>query len=265
MNAKKFKKTLDEKTEDQLIEMTADVLDGLHEEVIELRDDEKYKQSLSLLDEMLSALRRDALGSDYDDWLIDTLYHKSEVLYALGRIKDSLKICEKILKVDPKNVETWYFKGWLLSDLNKHKEALMSYQKALKYEPNDKDTLINISHEFLELNRYDEALKFAKRCIRLDPKDDYAWHNFGEALHGTGQYRIALKAFEKSLKIDPKEDDAWYMKARCLAKLDGRNQDKAIDSLLVAISLNHENKSKARTEKNFLSLRRLKRFKNLLR
>lgn len=264
MNIQQLKKNLDKKSNDQLIEMTSEILEEFHEEIMELRDDDKYKESLSLINKVLSFLRRDALGSDYDYWLTDILYHKCEVLYALGKTGEALKICMKILKIDPKDSETLYMKGWILSDLDRHKEALQSYRKSLQYEPEDKDTLINISHEFLKLHKYDEALKFAKRAIRMDKKDDYAWYNMGEAFLGKGQYRKALQVFERSLKLDPKEDDVWYMKARCLSKSVKKNYEKAIDSLLVAISLNRENKIKARKERDFLPLKSSERFKKLL-
>jgi tetratricopeptide (TPR) repeat protein len=71
----------------------------------------------------------------------------------------------------------------------------------------------------------------------------------------------SLAAFEKVLKFDPKDGEAWYMKAKCLSRID--KKDEAIDALIVATAIEPTNRNKIRKEPDFASIRELERFKNL--
>lgn len=260
MNIKKFKRLIERMSTKKLAKMVDDVLEEMHDEVISLRDKEKYKEALKILNSVTSNF----VGSVDIEWFNDMLYHKGEVLYALGRSRESLLAFNKILSDNPKDADALYMKGWILSDLGRHKEAIITFRKSLKYEPNDSDTLVNLSHEFLTMNKFAEALKTALKAARISKKDDVAWYNAGEAYHGMSKYLSALQAFEKVLKINRKDDEAWYMKARCISLL-GKNQKDALGALKVAISLNKENKPKAKKEKDFFALRKLEGFQKLLK
>jgi Flp pilus assembly protein TadD len=71
----------------------------------------------------------------------------------------------------------------------------------------------------------------------------------------------ALAAFEKVLTFDPKDGDAWYMKARCLSRID--RKDEAMDALVVATAIEPKNNRKVKKEPDFASIRESKRFKKL--
>ena len=71
----------------------------------------------------------------------------------------------------------------------------------------------------------------------------------------------ALAAFEKVLKFDPKDGDAWYMKARCLSRIN--KKEEAMDALVVATAIDPKNKKNLKKEPDFASIRELKRFKKL--
>ncbi|TSA16019.1 MAG: hypothetical protein D4R72_07740 [Nitrosopumilales archaeon] len=261
MNIKKIKSIIERMSPKKLVGILEDVLEEIHDEVIYLRDKEKYEEALQIINRTSSNFARYMVNTE---WLNDMLYHKGEVLFALGRVRESLNAFNKILSYNPRDVDALYMKGWILSDLGRHKEAMIIFRNTLKSEPNDSDILVNLSHELLTMNKFAEALKTALKAARINKKDDVAWYNAGEAYHGMSKYQSALQMFEKVLNINRKDDEAWYMKARCMSLL-SKNQKDVLGALRVAVSLNKENKLKAKKEKDFLPLRKLGDFQKLLK
>ena len=89
-----------------------------------------------------------------------------------------------------------------------------------------------------------------------------AWGNKAEALYELGRTDKAVECILKAQDIDPSDDETWYQKARILSQ---RNPDEALDSLLVAVSINPKNKKKAQTEELFADFLQDVRFKRVIK
>ena len=81
-------------------------------------------------------------------------------------------IYDKVLAIDPKDVESLNNKGLVLQDLKRYDEALQYFDKVLAIEPSDVYALNGKASLLDDLERYDEALQYfeenpcyrSKRC-----------------------------------------------------------------------------------------------------
>jgi len=65
-----------------------------------------------------------------------------------------------------------------------------------------------------------------------------------------------------SEKLDPTNNETWYQKARILSYIN-QDRDRALDSLLVAISIAPENRDRALKDQSFENIKNDMRFKRM--
>jgi tetratricopeptide (TPR) repeat protein len=68
-------------------------------------------------------------------------------------------------------------KANVLQDLQKYDEALQYYDKVLAIDPKDIDALYDKASVLEDLERYDEALQYYDKVLAIDPKDIDAMNN----------------------------------------------------------------------------------------
>ncbi|PCJ25468.1 MAG: hypothetical protein COA94_06130, partial [Rickettsiales bacterium] len=73
---------------------------------------------------------------------------KGLMLHKLGRLRESVQMYNKVLRLDPKNVSAYNNLGFVLSDMGQNKAAMEAYEKGLKIDPNNQ--LIQANKKILE-------------------------------------------------------------------------------------------------------------------
>lgn len=241
-----------------------DLLEKIHDKAVELMDDEKYEESLEKFEQIVNFKISPNDAENFNDWLEDAIYHEFDILLELDRNKDALDLVEMLLKFDPNDVDYLLGKGYVLDELERHEEALECYRKMLEIDPDDDDAFTNMSSTLVDMGDDEEAVKYADKAIKIDSKNDDAWYNKGEALLNLGKYKKALDCMEKAIEIDRTVGDVWRMKAMCMMIL-GNDDDKILDALLVACSLEPEIKIELRESLIFDSLKDNNRFKKIIK
>src|SRR5215469_16700062 len=74
---------------------------------------------------------------------------------------------DKILAIDPHNVNALTNKGATLYDLGKYHDAIVSYDKALAINPNDVDAINNKANALGKLGKNLEAIQLYQRAIKI--------------------------------------------------------------------------------------------------
>jgi len=103
----------------------------------------------------------------------------------------ALKLCNKIISLDPDNYNGYNKKGNVLYSLKKYEEAISCYDKA----------------------------------IQVAPSVFKAWHNKGLALAELEKHEEAIACYNKSLQINPNFDDTLESKRNSLNML-GKNEEE---------------------------------------
>ncbi|MCH7648073.1 MAG: tetratricopeptide repeat protein [Thaumarchaeota archaeon] len=213
-----------------------DFLQDVHDEALELIDDEEWGKALKLLNKIVNyKFHPDDVG-DFAEWYYDALFHLSECLSELNRHKESIKILKELVKNNKDEEDYLSGLAYEYSETKKFTKAKELYEKILKKNPKDLESLVNLSDVMLDLDKYSKALEFAEKAIKINSKDEIAWHNKGAALLFQDKPKEALSAFNQSLKFDPKDGASWFFKGLCLLYL-GKKEEDFHDALIIATSI----------------------------
>jgi tetratricopeptide (TPR) repeat protein len=100
--------------------------------------------------------------------------------------------------------------GIFLTNIKQHHLAVRVYEKILKINPEDIETLNNLADEYIKMNEIEKAKDVLKQVLKMDGKNIWAMGNMGTILANKGKYKQALKWFEKVLEVDEKNPYASY-------------------------------------------------------
>ena len=101
---------------------------------------------------------------------------------SVDRKKEAIKCFDKVIEIDPENVDAWCNKGSMLCELNSFEEALKCYNKVLELEPENIDVWRYKGNALIELEQFEDAIKCYDIILGLNIKDVNAWNNKGTAL-----------------------------------------------------------------------------------
>ena len=132
------------------------------------------------------------------------IIHKDEKKY-----DQSLTYFDRAIKLDPTFSQIWYNKALLLQDHDQFEKAISCYEKAISLDPMNHDAWVNRGNAFLKLSQHQEAINSYKKAIQLTPDDFDAWFQLGGLLYAVGSYNQALASFEKVIELSPGYADAW--------------------------------------------------------
>jgi protein O-GlcNAc transferase len=177
--------------------------------------------------------------------LLPSMQKNAELLYVLGtanlQIKQFERGIEQIrrsLVLNPGNAAAHNNLGNALIELKRLDEALASYDKALAIKPDYAEAYNNRGNALKELNRLDEALASYDKALTLRPDHTGAHNNRGIVLKDLQRPNEALVSFDKALTLKPDYADAYNNRGNALRDL--KRLDEALASLDKALTLNPE-------------------------
>lgn len=92
-------------------------------------------------------------------------------LYNTGNYSGALVSFDKVLAIEPENVEALDGKASALSEMGRNEEALLIYDRALAVNPNYISALINKGHVLSNLDKDRDALVWFDRALAIDEND----------------------------------------------------------------------------------------------
>ena len=206
------------------------------------------------LDALFSkGLALDKLGQDQDaiTWYdkvlkinpndIEVLYNKAIALNNLGQNEDSLMLYDKILEIQPNTTDATYNKGLIYYNLGLYQYAIEWYDKALAIDPNYVDALFNKGVILDRLGKYHDSIIMYDKVLGIQPNATDALNNKGYALNNLSQYQEAIIWYDKALAIDPNYVDSLNGKAFALANLDKNEEALPISERALELKPDNEN------------------------
>lgn len=143
------------------------------------------------------------------------LLNKGIELLEKERYKEAMTYFDKVLKIDPKDVDALNGKGIVLYSLGKHKASLAYFDKALKINPNEITALMFKGLYYFEGSKYKTALTYFDKVLKIDPKNDDAYNSKQTTLqliNEQSQQNVDPKIAEinrqiESMKKDPNQNN----------------------------------------------------------
>lgn len=273
--------------EDNIVEINPYFLAGL-ESIL----DEDLEQALKNINLGLEIEPKNAVGWAY----------KARILNLMERNEESVNAWEKSVKfAGSKNYYAVVNLATSLTNCKRNEEAIVIEEKLLKKLPNDLLLLTNFSIGVFNLGKYEKAVEISRHIIKIAKKENIkvfprVWENFcnslylldrfeeaeknaieglkdypdnaylltgiGQILVSLGKSKESLQFFDKSLSIKPKDDETWIEKAT--AYVDLNETQRALDCLLVGVSLNPEQKQEILENGMFSKLKDNSEFQRII-
>lgn len=117
-----------------------------------------------------------------------TLYNKGLILFKLDNYTGAIKYFDKVLAINPDDVNALTDKGLALDALGNHTSAIEYYVKALGVEivPHDVRGLISKGVALGGLSNYTAAIEYFDKVLAIDPQSVDVLSDKGIALHHLG-------------------------------------------------------------------------------
>jgi tetratricopeptide (TPR) repeat protein len=181
-------------------------------------DSEKTLQTLEKHENRFKGIK------EFSKILIDCLKWNDRRFYFEGKFKESISFLDRILEIEPKNVEALVNKGAALLKIDRNKEAIATVDRALEIEPKNVGALVNKGVALGELGRYKEAIAMFNRALEIEPKDVNTLYNKGVSLGKLDRHKEEIAAYDRALEIEPKYVEALLNKGVTLGKLGSHKQ-----------------------------------------
>jgi len=167
---------------------------------------------------------------------ISALLDAAIASFSAGRPAEARGYCERVLYLQPKNVDALHLLGVMLCSGGESEKGLKLIRRAIAFQPRYPAALNNLGNILKDLGRFDEALASYDKAIAIDPTLAEAFFNCGNALGAMGRSADAVARFDRALALRPDYAEAFANRGNALGDL-GRLED-ALDSFDRALATN---------------------------
>ena len=172
-------------------------------------------------------------------------YHKGTALQEINDHNKAVECFNRVLKMDPCDIEAHLAKGESLLNLGKAAEAQECLRNSIWIaEPINAFAYHKIARLLLGMDDLDESAKCFARALTLfdyktGPGDGVASYGRGMLHQDLGDDSAAIKCFDKSIEADPNDADVYVAKGLSLLKLGNYAEAKGCFGLAVKVGLNN--------------------------
>jgi tetratricopeptide (TPR) repeat protein len=185
-------------------------------------DSDKDNEALSLLEETTNLFP----ANEY------TLLKLAEFQYILEMYQPALQTIDKIITVNPENMESYYMKGKVYNKKGNKANAIKNYKKVLVTHDKHFDSLLELGTIY-SLDKKKEALKYLDKALTLSPSNPDIVFELGNYYRFQGQDDEALKHYKQVVLLDQQYTDAHLNSG--IIYMDQKSYDKALDLFNIAV------------------------------
>jgi len=153
-------------------------------------------------------------------------YYLQVIKFNPTEIDDSGKLyIDKLLELEPKNVEALYTKGKSLAFFNNTLDEANSYfDSVLEIDTRHTDALSQKGNIYFQLDQFEKSISFFDKVLEIEPNHVDALSSKGYALAKLGKFDESNSYLEQALQISPNSADALYRKGSSLL-VQGKSND----------------------------------------
>ncbi|MFH1007990.1 MAG: tetratricopeptide repeat protein [Candidatus Latescibacterota bacterium] len=141
---------------------------------------------------------------------IRTHYNLGVTYQKQGQLSQAMKEYEKVVQLDPSNVEAHNNLGLIHKDMGELDAAMAEYQKAISINPDHWKAHHNLGVVYYLKGDLEKASSEYKSALGLNPGDLAIHNNLGLIFKKQGRFPEAKEMFLKALTIDPSHPETYY-------------------------------------------------------
>lgn len=170
----------------------------------------------------------------------------ANALFAKQENEKALAAYERVIALDPANVDGYIGRGRTLARLRRYDEALASYGEALKRKPDDAMALRYRGHNYINVRKIDLALadltradEIARKAAGKDPSitDEYGiYYHLGLARYLSRDFAGAAEAYKDCDRVSKTDEERVGCLAWMYPALARANKDTEAQQLLTRVT-----------------------------
>ena len=138
----------------------------------------------------------------------------------LGEMEKALEAFQKVLNVDPGQVDLAMHVAELLTRQDDYPLAIDVLKDAIKANPKEAAPYLQLAAIYSkDLKKMDQAMKYAEQALALDPQNIEVYQRFYEIEMAIGQPQKALAALDRALNVQSKDPAFWVQLGKIFASL----------------------------------------------
>jgi len=130
--------------------------------------------------------------------------------YKNNNLVKAISLYEKVLDINPKNVDAQYSIGNIFYKLGQYQKALNSYKKVVQIDTRHAKSHYNTGVILHELGQYQKALNSYKKVVQIDPRHVRAQNNLGIVFDELLETEKAINCYKKAIKLNPNYIDPYW-------------------------------------------------------
>ena len=146
----------------------------------------------------------------------DRLHIRATQRAKQGEYRKAVGIWERVVELDPTNVEARRNLGMAYVELQETDKARENLVEAAVLDPKDAWSFVVLGNILAKENDWGGAERFFKQALELKPDDGWAMNSLGAICTERQKYEDAIAWFERSIRSNPKFANAYYGRAHAL-------------------------------------------------
>lgn len=137
-------------------------------------------------------------------------------LEKMGQNARAISCFEKVLQLEPQNVDVLLNLGLLAARLELHDTAEQFLRYYCAAAPENTDGVNNLATVLRDKGKYAEASEILKAAIFLNPDDPTLWNSMGTIMNDLADFEHALTFYSEAIRLKPDFARAYYNRGNIL-------------------------------------------------
>lgn len=133
------------------------------------------------------------------------VYPLGFLLYTQKEYEAAIRELEKIIKMDPKNMDAYILMAKSQNAIGKSGDAVNTLKTAIEANKDEINIRIELGRLYVENNLPDKAVPELQAIMTIAPKEGAAYNLLGKAYMKKKMYAEAIDAFGAASRIDPRD------------------------------------------------------------
>ena len=170
---------------------------------------------------------------------MEKLYEKALDFFKKQEFDKAKEICQKILKVNSKDLNTLLLIGTIAFKKKKYLKSIEIFDYAMQFYPKIVDLYLNKTLALVSIKKYSDALDCCEKVSKLDKDNQKNFNLKGLIFLKQNKIKSAIDNFEKSIKIDNNNSETYNNLGIAYRKIN--KYKESIDCLKKSININSNN------------------------
>lgn len=195
----------------------------------------KYETALNIYN---LAIENNEIINDNHFNLLRAYLGKGNILQAINKQEEALKIYDEALELDPKSLDANMALGLTLLKLERYEEAINLFEKIISVYPKNEELYQLKGDGYMGLKLYKNAIEAYDKAVSLNPEFALAYFKRGVIYHSLENPEEALANYNDAIKYDPKMAKAYINKCHILYDL--KEYKASLDAYTLAVRIDPE-------------------------